>query len=74
MTKMNIDGNQCFATVSLLNKMIFSISLDDNARYQPSLKEMLQRIDQQAKQNRQKREEYEKTAKLLRLVDKDKER
>jgi prophage maintenance system killer protein len=36
------------------------------ARYQnqnnkPSLKDMLNRIEQQGKQNRQKREEYEKT-------------
>jgi hypothetical protein len=39
-------------------------------KYQPSLKEMLNSVDQQMKQNRQQTEEYEKTVKLLRLVDK----
>jgi hypothetical protein len=42
----------------------------------PSGRELLNRIEYQAKQNRLKREEYEKTGKLLRLVnrDRDKER
>jgi hypothetical protein len=35
---------------------------------------MLNRIEYQARQNKQKTEEYEKTVRLLRLVDKDKER
>jgi hypothetical protein len=39
-----------------------------NARYQPNLKYTSNSIEHQAKLNRQKREEYEKTAKLLRLV------
>jgi hypothetical protein len=47
-----------------------------NTNYQPSGRELLNRIEYQAKQNRLKREEYEKTGKLLRLVnrDRDKER
>jgi hypothetical protein len=45
------------------------------ARYQnqnnkPSLKDMLIRIEQQGKQNRQKREEYEKTVRLLSIFNK----
>jgi hypothetical protein len=45
------------------------------ARYQnqnnkPSLKDMLNRIEQQGKQNRQKREEYEKTVRLLSIFNK----
>lgn len=38
-------------------------------RYQPSLKETLNRIEEQGKQNRQTTEEYEKTVRLLRLVN-----
>jgi hypothetical protein len=47
-----------------------------NTSYQPSGKELLNKIEYQAKQNRRKREEYEKTVRLLRLVnrDRDKER
>ena len=40
-------------------------------KYQPSLKETLNSVDQQMKQNRQKTEKYEKTVRLLRLVGKD---
>jgi hypothetical protein len=41
-----------------------------NARYQPNLKETLNGKYQEVRQNRRKREEYENTVKMLRLVDK----
>jgi hypothetical protein len=52
---------------------IFIIMDLQKTRYPPSLKETLNSREQQAKQNRQKREEYEKTVKLLRPVNKNKE-
>ena len=41
-----------------------------NQNNKPSLKDMLNRIEQQGKQNRQKREEYEKTVRLLSIFNK----
>ena len=63
-TNMNMNKDYC------VRKAFMDLQ---KTRYQPSLKETLNRIGQQGKQNKQKREEYEKTVRLLRLVHKEKE-